>query len=91
MVPTLGLHGPQFGIMYLTMVLKDYLAQQGIKLSDLAALAEFGQRFTPTVSGHAVRKWARGERIPRVEMLRQMSDITEGQVSMTDVLDKRVA
>lgn len=67
------------------MVLKEYLATKGIKLSDLDALAEFGKRFTPEASGHAVKKWARGERLPRIEIIHQMPEATEGKVTMVDL------
>jgi hypothetical protein len=72
--------------MYGSMFLKDYLAQKGIKLSDLDALSAFGKQFMPEVSGYAIRKWARGERSPRAGALRQIEKITDGQVTVAEFM-----
>jgi hypothetical protein len=73
------------------MVLRDYLAAKGIKLSDLEALTAFGRKFDPPASGHAVRKWARGERMPRLAVLRQFNEITEGGVTGADFMREQKA
>jgi transcriptional regulator with XRE-family HTH domain len=55
------------------MTLDRYMAAHGL---DAAAIAhQIG------VSSEAVRKWLRGERIPRPEYMRRIGEITGGQVA----------
>lgn len=54
---------------------------------DSAAIdaAELGDRLG--VGREAVRKWLRGERIPRPEVMRRIVEVTEGKVGPADFYD----
>lgn len=47
--------------------------------------AELGDRLG--VGREAVRKWLRGERIPRPEVMRRIVEVTEGKVGPADFYD----
>ncbi|KMO29903.1 hypothetical protein VQ03_28955 [Methylobacterium tarhaniae] len=60
------------------MKLAAYMEAQG--LDDAAMAARIG----PDVSPWAVRKWRYGQRIPRLGMLKRISDVTAGAVTAQD-------
>ncbi|AWN55040.1 helix-turn-helix transcriptional regulator [Methylobacterium sp. 17Sr1-1] len=63
------------------MKLAAYMEAQG--LDDAAMAARIG----PDVSPWAVRKWRYGQRIPRLGMLKRISDVTAGAVTAQDHFD----
>ncbi|WP_157080839.1 helix-turn-helix domain-containing protein [Methylobacterium variabile] len=63
------------------MKLAAYMQAEG--LDDAAMAARIG----PDVSLWAVRKWRYGQRIPRLGMLKRISDVTAGAVTAQDHFD----
>lgn len=66
------------------MTLNDYLTKTG--LSHAAFANEVGD-----VTEHGVKKWARGERLPRRNALRRIAEVTGGMVTATDFLNSVAA
>lgn len=61
------------------MKLQDYLAEKKISHQDFGKLvgaSEFG-----------VRKWVRGERVPRNDAMRKIQEVTGGAVGPADFFD----
>lgn len=67
------------------MTLRDYLATQNLTFAD------FGAKFAPPISEHTVKKWVRGERIPRAEAAVRIKELTGGAVTADDFAEQRVA
>lgn len=65
------------------MQLRDYIAQGGISAAELAS--RLG------VTREAIRRYATGERMPRRDMIRQIVEITGGQVTADDLASADVA
>lgn len=61
------------------MTLADYMKAHG--LDDLAMAEKIGR-----CSESAVRKWRYGQRMPRVEQLRRIAEVTHGAVTPNDFL-----
>ena len=62
------------------MTLSDWLAETGTPLPDFAARV-----------GHSeagVRKWIYGQRFPRPDALRKIIEITDGKVTIADLMPK---
>lgn len=75
----MGLTHTRNGLNAWGMRLQAYLTLK--KLTHL----EFGKLIG--ASEHGVRKWARGERVPRPDAVRKIQDVTEGAVSPADFFD----
>ncbi|HEV2303821.1 MAG TPA: XRE family transcriptional regulator [Stellaceae bacterium] len=60
------------------MRLEDYLAETG------ESCASFARRLRDPVSGEAVRRWARGERVPEGVAMAQIFDASGGKVTPND-------
>lgn len=60
------------------MTLREFLASTDKSVAEFAK--DLGE------SEHTVRKWVRGERIPRREAMRRIIDFTGGRVTAADLL-----
>jgi hypothetical protein len=56
--------------------LREYMDKHGLDVIDLAGMFD--------VSTYAIKKWLRGERIPRDKMKAKISKLTKGEVSGND-------
>tara|TARA_R100000365_G_C2748614_1_gene80774 strand:- start:16233 stop:16436 length:204 start_codon:yes stop_codon:yes gene_type:complete len=60
------------------MLLTNYLSTNGISDEAFAALVG--------VTSHGVRKWRYGERVPRPDQMRKISEVTAGKVQPNDFI-----
>lgn len=61
------------------MKLSDYMREHDLDPEEMAAIIG-------GVSVSGVRKWANGERVPRVEQMRRIVDVTGGAVEPNDFI-----
>jgi transcriptional regulator with XRE-family HTH domain len=64
------------------MDLKEYLKTENLSVQEFAALTG--------VSTGAVLKWVRGDRFPRRDALKKISDVTNGLVTANDFTTQKI-